>query len=148
MTRPVAMFSCGLWLVGAVGGCGGVSSTVPPPPPPGTGPYAGTYATHVTLVQNGCGAVTVQDNPTVVTHDLASGVVTLTHAGQVYPGRVQADRTFTTTPADVNVNDGFHYLIALAGRFGTGSLEADATVDRSGGNVAGCRFVVHWAGTR
>ena len=112
-----------------------------------TGSFAGNYATRVTLTSNNCGTINVQDNSTVVTHDAASGAVTFTHAGFTYSGTVKADSTFTTTPRAVNVNDGFNYSIAIAGRFRALALDADATVDRTGGSAA-CRYVVHWAGSR
>jgi hypothetical protein len=133
--------------VGIATGCGSSGPHSPPPPPPGD-PYAGTYATTVTLTQNACGQVTVQNNPTIVTHNAASGAVTLTHAGQTYPGTVNGSGAFTTTPTVVDVSDGFLYTIGLAGQFGTGSFAADATVDRSSQASGTCRFVVHWAATR
>jgi hypothetical protein len=130
--------------------CGG-SSTGPGPstqtPPQTSSSFAGTYATRVTLTSNNCGGVTVQDNPTVVTHDVSTGAVTFTHAGFTYSGAVKADSTFTTTARAVNVNDGFNYSIAIAGRFRPSALDADATVDRTGGSAA-CRYIVHWTGSR
>jgi hypothetical protein len=128
-------------------GCGGSSDPGGTnQPPPSTG-FAGTYATTVTLAQNTCGAITVQSLPTVVTHNVASGAVTLVHGGTTYSGSVAADSTFTTTPRDVDVGDGFQYRITVAGRFGNRSFVADATVDRSGGG-ASCQFVAHWVGSR
>ena len=131
--------------------CGGSTTN---PGPTNTNPstqtptsFAGSYTTRVTLTSNNCGTINVADNPTVVTHDVASGAVTFTHAGFTYSGSVKADSTFTTTPRGVNVNDGFNYSIAIAGRFRALALDADATVDRTGGSAA-CRYVVHWAGSR
>jgi hypothetical protein len=130
--------------------CGG-STTSPGPTtnPPTQTPagFNGTYATRVTLASNTCGTINVQDNPTIVAHDASAGTVTFTHAGFVYSGTVKSDSTFTTTPRAVNVNDGFNYSIAITGRFRPLALDADATVDRTGGSAA-CRYVVHWAGTR
>jgi hypothetical protein len=120
----------------------------PPPPPPPQGGFAGSYATRVSLTSSSCGAVVVQDNPTAVTHDVSSGAVSFTHAGQTYLGSVAADSTFATTPKGVNVNDGFVYTITLAGRFRRNAFDADATVDRSDQGSGTCRFVVHWEATK
>lgn len=137
-----------IWFGGSA--CGGATTSpraTANPNTPAPGAFAGTYATRVTLTSNNCGTVNVQDNPTSVTHDAASGAVTFTHAGFTYSGSVKADSTFTTTPRGVDVNDGFNYSIAIAGRFRALAFDADATVDRTGGSAA-CRYVVHWAGSR
>ena len=125
--------------------CGSASSG--PGPTPSLASFAGTYATQVTLKQNACGTITVQNNPTTVTHNAGTGAITLSHAGTTYSGTVGADSTFTTTSRAVDVGDGFSYAIAIAGRFRVNAFDADATVDRSGQGTS-CRFVVHWAGTR
>ena len=110
--------------------------------------FGGNYATIVSLSESTCGAITVQNNPTVVTHETDSGAVTLTHAGVVYTGRVIAsDSSFTTVPRQVNVGDGYTYRIAIAGRFRENAFDASASVDRTKQGEA-CRFVVHWVGTR
>jgi hypothetical protein len=110
--------------------------------------FGGNYTTIVSLAESTCGAITVQNNPTVVTHDADSGTVTLTHAGVVYMGRFLAtDSTFTTVPRQVNVGDGYTYKIAIVGRFKENTFDANARVDRTKQGDA-CRFVVHWAGTR
>jgi hypothetical protein len=114
---------------------------------PGPGPFAGIYATRVTLLQSSCGAVTVQDNPTTVTHDTATRAVSFAHVGQTYSGTVGADSSFTTVPRQVNVNDGFLYTITLAGKFRPLAFDADATIDRTGGGGP-CRFSVRWQATR
>lgn len=117
--------------------------TVTPPP----SAFAGTYATRVTLGQNSCGTVNVADNPTTVTQNTGSTAVVFTHAGLSYSGTVAADGTFSTTPRTVDVNDGFSYVIAIAGRFTTNAFEADATVDRTGASAA-CRYIVHWSASK
>ena len=111
--------------------------------------FAGTYATRVTLKRDECGSVRVEDNPTTVTHDTATSIVTLRHAGTTYGGRVGADSTFRTQPKPVDVNDGFVYTISISGRFKANAFEAEATVDKAAksGNTK-CRFVVAWAGTK
>lgn len=137
--------------LGFMSACGGGGDdddgTTPPPPPPPVSPFAGTYATAVTLASNTCGPVTVQSLPTTVTHTAGNVAITLVHGGTTYPGTVAADSTFTTSPVDVDVGDGYQYRISVVGRFGNRSFTADATVDRSGGSGS-CRFVAHWVGTR
>lgn len=128
--------------------CGGGSEGTTPPPPPPVSPFAGTYATAVTLSSTTCGPVTVQSLPTTVTHTAGSPTIVVAHGGTTYPGSVSADSSFTTTPVEVDVGDGFQYRITVVGRFGTRSFVADATVDRSGGGGASCRFVAHWVGSR
>ena len=122
-------------------------TTPPPPPPPPASAFAGTYATAVTLASNTCGPVTVQSLPTTVTHNAGSTAISMVHGGTTYSGTVAGDSSFTTSPVDVDVGDGFQYRITLAGRFGNRSFVADATVDRSG-TGGPCRFVAHWVGTR
>jgi hypothetical protein len=137
-------------VIAAIAGCGaggsGDGGTINPPPPTQSA-FAGTYNTAVTLAQNSCGSITVQSLPTTVTHTAGNAAVVLVHGGTTYPGTVAADSTFTTTPVDVDVGDGFQYRITLAGRFGNRSFVADATVDRSG-TGGSCRFVAHWVGSR
>jgi hypothetical protein len=136
----------GLMLLLALAGCGGSDSEGTTPPPPPTS-FAGTYATTVTLAQNTCGAVTVQSLPTTVTFDATSRAVGLTHGGTTYTGTVAADSTFTTAARDVNVGDGFQYVVTVTGKFGARSFTADARVDRSGSGAA-CFYVAHWVGSR
>jgi hypothetical protein len=111
--------------------------------------FAGTYATRVTLKRDDCGGVKVEDNPTIVTHDTVTSIVTLRHAGTTYGGRVGADSTFRTQPKPVDVNDGFVYTISISGRFKANAFEAEATVDKAAkSGDAKCRFVVGWTGTK
>lgn len=146
MTR--ALFLASSVLVAGIAACGGGDkSNGTTPPPPTSQSFAGTYATQVTLAQNSCGSVTVQSLPTTVTHNSTSGSIALVHGGTTYNGTVAADSTFTTTPVDVDVGDGFQYRVTVAGRFGARSFVADATVDRSGAGAA-CRYVAHWVGSR
>jgi hypothetical protein len=129
--------------------CGGAASPGTTNPSQSTGgSFAGTYSTRVTLTQNNCGSINVQDNPTTVTHDATLGTVRFTHAGQTYTGTVKADSTFSTPSRAVNVNDGFTYNIGLTGRFRPNAFDADATVDRVDASNATCRFVVHWVGMK
>jgi hypothetical protein len=141
LTRTVLFVAVAL-----LAGCGGESDSDGITPPPAV-EFAGTYATQVTLVQNSCGSVTVQSLPTTVTHNAASGALTLVHGGTTFAGTVAADSTFNTTPRDVDVGDGNQYRVAITGRFGNRSFVADATVDRSGAG-APCQYVAHWVGSR
>ncbi len=129
----------------AAGETGFVRQPTPRRPAPAS--VAGEYATKVALKRDDCGGVTVQDNPTVVTHDTASAIVTLRHAGTTYGGKLAADSTFTTVPKEVNVNDGFVYTITVKGHFRANGFDAEATVDKTG-RGAKCRFVVTWTGSR
>lgn len=136
-----------LAIVLSVIACGSGDGTTNGPDEPEPGSVAGVYQTRVTLTSTTCGPVTVEDNPTTVTHVQSSGAITLSHAGTSYTGTLATGGSFTTTPRTVDIGDGFTYVIALAGQFGSRSFEADATVDRSGSGTP-CQFVVHWAGTR
>ena len=125
-----------------VSACGGSGDPAAPS-------FSGTYATVVTLGQNTCTNVTVQDMPTVVQHASGSTTFTMTHSGQTYNGTLASDNSYTTTPVQVTLN-GFTYTIQNSGSFPTANtLSADLRLDRvpaSGG--AGCFYFVHWAGTR
>ena len=110
--------------------------------------FAGTYATTVSLGQNSCGAVTIQDMPTVVTHNKSTGAVSFAHSGLSWTGSVDAQNNFTTTPTTLDAN-GFHYVIALAGHFTASGFTATVTLDRTLATGAGqCQYVVNWIGTR
>lgn len=130
------------FLIAILTACGGSASGPQP-----QGPLAGTYATDVSLTTTSCGPVTVQDNPTVVTHNAASGAVTFAHAGTTYAGTVNSANAFTTTPKNVNVNDGFTYVITLSGQFRSGGFDADAVVQRSSGSTT-CSYTVRWVATK
>ncbi len=58
----------------AITACGKASATEP------KAGFAGTYATRVSVTENACGAVTVMDMPTVVTHTPPNGAINLLHA--------------------------------------------------------------------
>ena len=109
--------------------------------------FAGEYATKVTLKRDDCGGVNVQDNPTVVTHDTVTSIVTFRHAGTTYGGKLAADSSFSTQPKEVKVDDGFVYTIAIKGRFTPKGFDAEATVDKAGPSAT-CRFIVTWSGSR
>ncbi len=127
----------------AITACGKASATEP------NAGFAGTYATRVSVTQNACGAVTVMDMPTVVTHTPSNGAINLLHAGTNYPGTVTADSSFTTTPVTLNVGDGNRYLMTIAGKFSATGFDALVTLDRTTiSSGATCRYIVRWIGTR
>ena len=80
---------------------------------------AGTYATGVTLLAQGntCGAVQVQDNPTVVAHTAGAHTLSLTHAGNTYSGTVTDTGVFTVPQTAVG-GGAFH--VSIAGQFARG----------------------------
>ena len=75
------------------------------------------------------------------------GAVTLLHGGTSYSGTVAADSSFATTPRDIDVGDGNQYRVTIAGKFGSRSFVADATVDRSRA-TGPCQYIAHWVGSR
>ena len=121
--------------------CGGASDPV--------STIAGTYTTNVTLGQNTCSNVTVQNMPTVVQHQPGSSTFTMSHSGQTYSGTLASDNSYTTTPVQVALN-GNNYTIQNSGSFPqVGKLEADLRLDvvpQAGGSS--CFYFVHWSGTR
>jgi hypothetical protein len=108
---------------------------------------AGTYATAVTLDANNCNGITVQPNPTVVTHTAGATTLSLSHAGNAYSGTVQNNGSFSTTKAIV-AGSATHNL-SIAGVFTRTGFTATVTVDLTDtqGPVA-CRYVVKWVGTK
>jgi hypothetical protein len=112
--------------------------------PPG---FAGVYDTEVTLVQNGCGAVTVENRTTTIEHRPGDSSFALVHAGLSYAGTVAADSTFHTSVTTVDGGDA-RYAIAIAGRFTRTGFRALVTVDRHPTSGSACRYVVRWLGVR
>ena len=111
-------------------------------------PIAGTYQTDVTLASSSCTGITVQDNPTRVSHTTGSTTFTLTHAGNTYSATLGANNTFTTTPKPIVAGTATHTL-SIAGQFTTDAFTATVSVSVTGtGNGAPCQYVVHWVGSR
>ena len=108
-------------------------------------PIAGTYQTSVSLTSNTCTGITVQNNPTTVTHDAGATAFTLAHVGQVYNGTLASDLSFTTAPKAIAVGSTTHTL-TIGGRFNTGGFVADVTAVVTGSTS--CQYQVHWVGTR
>lgn len=131
--------------------CGGGSKTTGTTGTTGTpstqvSPLAGTYQTAVTLTSNSCSGITVQNNPTTVTHAVGATTFSMAHAGQSYSGTLGANNTFTTAPNSIPVGAATHTL-TIAGQFTTNGFTADVTANVAGGGAA-CQYVVRWVGTK
>ena len=127
-----------------VAACGGDSN---PTPPPTELKVDGTYATNVALTQSTCPSLTVQGNPTTVTHTTGASTLTLTHAGNSYSGTVQRNGAFSTTPKALTAGAETHTL-TIAGTFSRTAINATVTavVQRSGS--ADCQYTVTWIGPK
>ena len=127
--------------------CGG-GSTPDPGPDPGVIRVGGEYATAVTLGESTCPGIAVQSLPTTVAHTAGATTLTLTHAGNAYPGTLQRDGTFGTTPRAVGGGAETHTL-TIAGRFTRTGLDATVTADvQREAAPRACRYVVRWVGTK
>ena len=111
----------------------------------GTISINGTYATAVTLGQNSCTGVIVQNNPTIVTTTSATSF-TLTHAGQTYAGTLAANNSFLTTPKMITAG-GSTFTITIAGQFRSNGFDAAAHVVQSASGTT-CEYTVNWVGTK
>ena len=127
-----------------VAACGGDSD---PTPPTTELKVDGTYATNVVLTQSTCPSLTVQGNPTTVTHTTGASTLTLTHAGNSYSGTVQRNGAFSTTPKALTAGAETHTL-TIAGTFSRTAINATVTavVQRSGS--ADCQYTVTWIGPK
>lgn len=105
----------------------------------------GTYDTAVTLKENSCSGVTVQPNPTTVTHKPGEATLTLSHAGNDYPGTIDPDGSFETEPKVLPAGR-YSVIVSIAGKFSQTGFEADVKVDMK--TAAPCAYVVHWVGTK
>lgn len=107
----------------------------------------GQYATAVTLENNSCPAITVQNNPTTVAHTAGATALTITHAGNSYTGTVQPSGSFSTTPKAVGTGE--VHTLTIAGQFSTTGFDAIAAVDvqRTSAPLT-CHYDVHWIGTK
>jgi hypothetical protein len=103
----------------------------------------GTYDTQVTLLPDGntCGAVQVQNNPTIVDHVSGSASLALTHARNRYPGTVDRTGRFSTPPLLVSGS----FSISIAGQFSPTVFDATVQVDQVS---PACGYRVHWVGTK
>ncbi|MEO7795455.1 MAG: hypothetical protein ABIV06_11850 [Thermoanaerobaculia bacterium] len=130
-------------------GGGGGSPTAPPPPAP-VSPIAGRYDVAVALGVNSCGAVTVQTQPTSVTHSVGDSRFTLVHGGNTFSATLNPDSSFVTDPLPLAGGDGSTLSVRIAGRFPNLAIEATVTVDIRDRPVAPatCSYVVAWTGTK
>lgn len=148
MTRLLARYA--LVLAAVAPGCGGGSSATPPVPtaPSNVLSVAGTYATRATLIteRNTCGSVTVQDNPTTVTHTAAGTDLSLSHAGSTYRGTIDTSGRFTSPAANFAFPDA-DYTIGLTGQFSTTGFTATVELTKRAGGTT-CTYAVTWVGTK
>lgn len=130
--------------------CGGGGSTTPsgPTPPSNLLSVAGTYPTRATLIadRNTCGSVTVQDNPTTVSHTPGAAELSLAHAGSTYRGTVDTGGRFTSPPANFPFPDA-DYTIGMTGQFSTTGFTATVELTRRASGAT-CTYAVAWVGTK
>ncbi len=117
--------------------------------PSGLLSVGGTYPTVVALVpgQNTCTGVTVQDNPTTVTHTAGASTIALSHAGTQYDGLVQTSGQFSAGPKTLVIGT-VTYVISMTGRFATRGFTADIAVQATPASGPGCGYKVSWTGTK
>src|ERR1700694_3611171 len=133
-----------IWILAPMVSCGGSGAA---PAIPGLS-VGGTYDTTVTLLPAGntCGNVTVQNNPTVVDHTPGSASLSLTHAGNVYPGSVDRAGHFSAPARFVG---GYHNIgynnIAITGQFSANGFDATVQVQHL---LPSCGSQVHWVGSK
>lgn len=130
-------------------GCGGGSAAPSAPTAPSNVlSVAGLYPTRATLIaeRNTCGSVTVQDNPTTVTHAAAGTDLSLSHAGSTYRGTIDTSGRFTSPPATFTFPDA-DYTIGLAGQFSTTGFTATVELTKRAGGTT-CTYAVAWVGTK
>jgi hypothetical protein len=148
MTRNIRQFVLAIAIVAPA--CGGGSSASPTTPttPSNQLAVAGSYATRATVIaeRNTCGAVTVQDNPTTVTHTAGSTEISLGHAGSTYRGSIDNAGRFTTPAANFPFPDA-DYTIGLSGQFSTTGFTATVELTKRAGTTT-CTYAVGWVGTK
>jgi hypothetical protein len=135
-----------LLLAGCSGGGDDPASRSEPEQPSeqSSGPsVAGDYDTAVELLENSCPAISVMDNPTIVTQEDDS--VSLAHAGVSYVAPLEDDGSFVTAPAQVAVGADTHTL-TVTGRFHDDGFDAQVRAVVSGSMT--CGYTVGWTGTR
>ncbi len=109
---------------------------------------AGSYPTAVALGTNGCGAVEVQPQTTVVQHAAGAATFSLTHGPVTYAGTLQATGDFTTAPSQV-ASGGSTFALTVAGRFRVSGFDATVTVVVTPPQgAAPCQYTVAWTGTK
>ncbi len=128
--------------------CGGGGSSPTTPPPAAVLSVGGAYTVAVALGDNTCGAVTVQTQPTSVTHTPGAGRFSLVHGPTTFQGNVGNDGVFVGDP--LSVASGATTLgIGIGGRFTGSGLTATVTVDENRpAPTPDCRYTVQWTGTK
>ena len=148
MTRILSRLPLAIALLAPA--CGGGSSATPSTPasPSNVLAVAGTYPTRATVIaeRNTCGSVTVQDNPTTVTHTAGGTEISFAHAGATYRGTVDSTGRFTTPAATFSFPDA-DYTISLSGRFSTTGFEATVELTKRAGATT-CTYAVAWVATK
>jgi len=115
-------------------GCGGSSGT----PLLSVG---GTYQTQVTLLPgNTCSGVTVQDNPTIVTHNPGAQTLSIRHVSINAAGTIDSTAHFSTDPTMVS-----GFTVTITGQFSLTGLDATVTLTQA---QPPCQYMVHWVGTK
>ncbi|MEO8587558.1 MAG: hypothetical protein ABI584_15435, partial [Acidobacteriota bacterium] len=120
-----------------------------PSPPPAPAPrllsVGGSYSVAVALLDNTCGSVTVQTQPTSVSHEIGASTFTLTHL-LTYSGQVGGDGRFSTAPL-VLTDSGSTTTLTIEGRFTAAGFDATVAVNvqRAGGP---CVYHVGWTAVK
>jgi len=148
MKRTISALALAFAVVSPACGGGTQEGPVTPTTPSNILAVSGTYATRATLIadRNTCGAVTVQDNPTTVTHTAGATDISLAHAGSTYRGTIDNRGQFTTPPANYPFPDA-DYTIGLTGLFSTTGFTATVELTKRSGSTT-CTYAVSWVGTK
>jgi hypothetical protein len=108
---------------------------------------AGVYSTAVTLERSSCVGIEVHNMPTTVAQGPDAADITLSHAGNLYAGKLDPDATFATTPHAVGSPAETHTL-TITGSFAADGFTATVHADVTRNGTAACSYDVGWIGTR
>jgi len=101
----------------------------------------GTYQTQVTLLPgNTCSGVTVQNNPTTVTHNPGAQTLSIRHASINAAETIDSTAHFSTDPTTVS-----SFTVTITGQFSLTGLDATVTLTQA---QPPCQYMVHWVGTK
>src|SRR5688572_23033562 len=140
----VLVLSCGSDGGGAVDARGAADAEIVDPTVLRVG---GEYPTQVMLLDSSCASTNVMSLPTAVAHQPGATTVSLIHAGSTYPGTIETDGDFMTSPVPQQVGADTHTL-TMAGTFTTTGFTATVSVAVTRGGAAVCSYLVSWVGTR
>ncbi len=87
----------------------------------------------------------VETHPTTVSHVPGARTLSLTHAGTTYTGTIDSGGVFRT-PATPYVFGATTYVMSIAGRFTTTTIDALVTVVPQ--VTPPCQFVARWVGPK